>query len=143
MPRGSYSAQYKPPKSSNPICGTPGVGRRHPYKEPPRIQARAPRQEDMIPAYPPPRPKFFGPINVKKGATKITDDTDDGYDECQTSDESSDMECNNVVRAHVNQSTGYDTKQSLNEFNRHAKENALAHRIIEVRKSNLAGLELQ
>ena len=28
---------------------------------------------------------------------KSTDDTDDGYDECQTSDESSDIESNNVV----------------------------------------------
>ena len=28
---------------------------------------------------------------------KSTEDTDDGYDECQTSDESSDIESNNVV----------------------------------------------
>ena len=38
---------------------------------------------------------------------KTTDDTDDGYDECQTSDEYSDIDCNNVVRL---------TQQSSKEF---------------------------
>lgn len=59
----------------------------------------------MIPAYPPPRPKFGGTFNEKKQIVKSIDDTDDGYDECQTSDESSDIDCNNVVRIYVLQNT--------------------------------------
>ena len=57
----------------------------------------------MIPAYPPPRPKFGlvggqQKFSDQKQISKSIDDTDDGYDECQTSDESSDRDCNNVVR---------------------------------------------
>ena len=55
--------------------------------------------DDRIPAYPPPRPKFGGPFKENPPPViKTTDDTDDGYDECQTSDEYSDIDCNNVVR---------------------------------------------
>ena len=49
---------------------------------------------------------------------KSTDDTDDGYDECQTSDESSDIESNNVVSFLVLEevkelSFGYDKNRIL------------------------------
>ena len=108
MPKGSYSAHYKPPSSKNPICGTPGISRRLLNKEQQRIQTCQGLLDDRIPAYPPPRPKFSGPFSEKKTVMKTTDDTDDGYDECQTSDDSSDIDGNNVVSALATRHTSID-----------------------------------
>ena len=62
----------------------------------------------MIPAYPPPRPKLGGFFNAKEQPVKSVEDTDDGYDECQTSDDSSDIDGNNLVSAFATRNTSLD-----------------------------------
>ena len=57
----------------------------------------------MIPAYPPPRPKINAIFNEERQCAKSTEDTDDGYDECQSSDDSSDIDRNNVVGIYKHQ----------------------------------------
>ena len=97
MPRGSNIKQYRPPSSSNPICGTPGIDRRLHHNDHQHLPIRQDRADDRIPAFPPPRPKLNGLFTDKNSTNKSMDDTDDGYDECQTSDESSEIESNQVV----------------------------------------------
>ena len=97
MPRGSNLRQYRPPSSSNPICGTPGIDRRNHQNDHHQLPSRQDRVDDRIPAFPPPRPKLNGLFSDKNSTSKSMDDTDDGYDECQTSDESSEIEPNQVV----------------------------------------------
>ena len=58
----------------------------------------------MIPAYPPPRPKIAAIFNEERQCAKSTEDTDDGYDECQSSDDSSEIDRNNVVKVYKHQS---------------------------------------
>ena len=103
MPRGSQTSQYKDPPSVNPLCGTPGVNRRYPYREPDSFPIWHQRQADVIPAYPPPRPKIAAIFNEERQCAKSTEDTDDGYDECQSSDDSSEIDRNNVVGIYKHQ----------------------------------------
>ena len=97
LPRGNYSGQSRPPSSLNPICGTPRRDRRTRHNDHQHLTNHQDRIDDRIPAFPPPRPKLNGLFKDKNSTVKGTDDTDDGYDECQTSDESSEIDSNNVV----------------------------------------------
>ena len=107
LPRGNYSGQCRPPSSLNPICGTPRRDRRIRHNDHQHLSNHQDRIDDRIPAFPPPRPKLNGLFKDKNSTVKSTDDTDDGYDECQTSDESSDIDSNNVVSFQLKDLSGF------------------------------------